>query len=88
MVESRETGLNVYRYQKPGKRGIMPAEKVAYYNRIDIGIFLLVLEICLHHEQIGFDRRLCEIPLDEEKTLTAVYTITGGKRDENGNTGA
>ena len=25
--------LSVYRYRKPGKRGIMPADKVSFYNR-------------------------------------------------------
>ena len=30
--------LSVCRYKKPGKRGIMPAKMVPFYNRIDIGI--------------------------------------------------
>ena len=42
---SEKNKLTVYRYKKPGKRGIMPADKVAYYNRIDIGIFLLFLRM-------------------------------------------
>lgn len=41
LVEAEEKRLRVYRYKKPGKRGIMPVQKVAHYNRIDIGIFLL-----------------------------------------------
>ncbi len=28
--------LSVYRYRKPGKRGIIPADKVSFYNCIDI----------------------------------------------------
>ena len=28
--------LSVYRYRKPGKRGIMPADKVSFYNRLDL----------------------------------------------------
>lgn len=75
IVEREGQALRIYRYQKPGKRGIMPADKVAYYNRIDIGIFLLFLEVCLKQRQIGFDRVLWEGPQDGEKTLTAVYTI-------------
>jgi len=39
-VTAEEKSLTVYRYKKSGKRGIMPADKVAHYNRIDIGIFL------------------------------------------------
>ena len=35
--------LLVYRYKKPGKRGIMPADKVSFYNCIDMGIFILYL---------------------------------------------
>ena len=36
-VVAEENKLTVYRYKQPGKRGIMPAAKVAYYNRIDMG---------------------------------------------------
>ena len=75
IVEGEGQELRIYRYQKPSKRGIMPADKVAYYNRIDIGIFLLFLEVCPNHQQIGFDRVLCEGPETGEKTLTAIYTI-------------
>lgn len=38
IVEHTENKLYVYRYKKPGKRGIMPADKVSFYNQIDIGI--------------------------------------------------
>ena len=75
IVESKEKELRVFRYKKPGKRGIMPADKVTYYNRIDIGIFLLFLELCLCHAQAEFDRVLYEDQQDQEKTLAAVYTI-------------
>ena len=57
-VENRAGTLIVSRYKKPGKRGIMPAAAVAYYNRIDIGIFLCFLEICMAEKGIGFERRL------------------------------
>lgn len=52
IVESGEDKLSVYRYKKPGKRGMMPVGRVTYSNRIDIGIFLLFLEVCLAHEHI------------------------------------
>ena len=78
IVESSEKKLAIYRYQKPGKRGIMPADRVTYYNRIDIGIFLLILELCMTHEKIGFDRILREDGDDGEKTLVAEYLL-GGK---------
>ena len=50
--------LTVFRYKKPGKRGIMPAAAVAFYNRIDIGIFLCILEICMAERGIAFSREL------------------------------
>lgn len=75
IVESREKELQVFRYKKPGKRGIMPADKVTYYNKIDIGIFLLILEVCLRHENIEFYRTLFEDSGEEEKILVAVYNI-------------
>lgn len=76
-VISEKNKLTVYRYKKPGKRGIMPADKVAYYNRIDIGIFLLFLELCLGHENITFERKLFsdDGDTDRENTLIAEYYI-------------
>ena len=62
----------VYRYKKPGKRGIMPADKVAYYNRIDIGIFLLFLETCLEHQGITFFRELFTDNEDDESQEVAI----------------
>ena len=75
IVEATQTGLSVYRYKKPGKRGIMPVAMVTHYNRIDIGIFLLFLELCLEHEGVGFERTLLPDTGDEEKTLIAVYQL-------------
>ena len=75
IVESSEAELKVFRYKKPGKRGIMPANKVIYNNRIDIGIFLSVLELCLEHAGISFGRTLISDTQDEEKVPIAVYAI-------------
>lgn len=75
IVESNEQELRVFRYKKPGKRGIMPADKVSFYNRIDIGIFLLILEVCLKHGGIIFERTLFEDKKEEEKNLVAIYAI-------------
>lgn len=75
IVESSKKELRVYRYKKQGKRGIMPADKVSFYNRIDIGIFLLILEVCLDHEGIAFNRTLFDDAQEEEKSKVAVYTI-------------
>jgi hypothetical protein len=54
----------------------MPADKVVYYNRIDMGIFLLFLELCLKHEGKHFVRTLFDDNDDSaEKALVAEYSI-------------
>lgn len=76
IVETKEKELKVYRYKKPGKRGIMPVDKVIYYNQIDIGIFLCFIELCLNKNDINFDRTLyVEENAESEKNLTATYKI-------------
>ena len=76
LVENKGNELQVFRYKKPRKRGIMPAAQVSYYNRIDIGIFLCFLELCLERERIGYERILYEDSGEEaEKTLTAIYKV-------------
>jgi len=76
-IENKDNALSIYRYKKPGKRGIMPIDKVMYYNRIDIGIFLFILETCLNKEGITYERELFTDTSDPEieKTLSAVYKI-------------
>lgn len=76
-VRREGTLLTVYRYKKPGKRGIMPKDKVAYYNQIDMGIYLLMLETCLKHEGINFERTIFsdDGDSDRELTKTAEYII-------------
>lgn len=78
LAENQGNTLSVYRYKKPGKRGIMPIDKVMYYNRIDIGIFLFILETCLNKQGISFDRELFEdlSNAEIEKTLIAEYKLT------------
>ncbi|MDO4556537.1 MAG: nitroreductase family protein [Lachnospiraceae bacterium] len=76
IVEHTDSILEVYRYKKPGKRGIMPADKVSYYNQIDMGIFLCFLDLCLQNEKISYEVELFkDNGLDEEKTLNAVYRL-------------
>ena len=68
--------LSVYRYRKPGKIGIMPPSKVPFYNRIDMGIFLCFLDLCLEHEGIAFGRELFSDGGEKaELTLNAVYNL-------------
>lgn len=73
---SRDIGSITSDEVKSGRRGIMPANKVTYYNRIDIGIFLCFLEICLSHDNVKFERTLYADSCDDsEKVLNAVYHI-------------
>ena len=54
----------------------MPAEKVAFYNRIDTGIFLCFLELCLNSAGYSFQRDLfADEGCEEELVLNAVYTL-------------
>ena len=75
IVENTGSDLLVYRFKKPGKRGIMPGDKVRYYNKIDMGIFLFMLETCLAHENYAYERTLFEDTSDDsiEQTLIAKY---------------
>lgn len=78
IVENTGCDLMVYRFKKPGKRGIMPADKVRYYNKIDMGIFLFMLETCLEHENYTYERTLFVDTTDDsiEQTLIAKYTYS------------
>ena len=55
IVDSSENELIVYRYRKPGKRGIMPVDMVKHYNQIDIGIFRCFVELCINKNNIKFE---------------------------------
>lgn len=73
-VENKGGELTVFRYKHPGKRGIMSAAAASYFNRIDIGIYLCILEICLSKNGIAFARELfIDNGGDTELTKVAVY---------------
>jgi len=75
-IESSPKELKVYRYRKEGKRGIMPKNMVIYYNQIDIGIFLYILELCLEKNKIKFNKEIFfENDHEAENNLTAIYKI-------------
>ena len=75
-VESNENEIKVYRYRKEGKRGIMPKDRVIYYNQIDIGIFLCFLELCLNKNNIKYEKNIyVEENHESENNLTAIYKI-------------
>jgi hypothetical protein len=75
-VEASENEIKVYRYRKEGKRGIMPKDRVIYYNQIDMGIFLCFLELCLEHDNINYNKELfTEENHENELNLTAIYHL-------------
>ena len=75
--------LSVYRYRKPGKRGVMPADKVSFYNRIDIGIFICFMDLCLRHNGVGFEKTLYSDAGDDDKelVLNAKYRLCRSRDD-------
>jgi hypothetical protein len=77
-VKHEDNILTVFRYKQLGKRGIMPTSAVAYFNRIDIGIFLCILEICMVEKEIAFSRKLYIDDADDntEYSKVAVYTVS------------
>ena len=67
-VKNADGRLSVFRYK------IMPADKVSYYNRIDLGLFLCFIEICLDCKKIKYERKLFpDDGSDNELTLNAEY---------------
>ena len=77
-VIEKNNKLEVYRYRKEGKRGIMPKKMVIYYNQIDMGIFLCFLELCLDRNNITYTRELFyEESSDYENNLLAIYNFEG-----------
>ena len=76
IVKASPNKLEVYRYSKKGKIGIIPKNMVTHYNQIDIGIFLCFLELCLNHNKLEYDRTLfIEDNSQNEINLTALYNI-------------
>ena len=74
-VKNNRNELAVFRYKAPGKRGIMPARAVKFYNRIDIGIFLCIMEICMAEKNIEAKRELFIDAEDKEYSEVARYLL-------------
>ena len=73
LVRSSPERIDVYRVL--GSRGIMPVLKVPFYNRIDTGIFLLFMELCLQRDKVVFERELLSDSEHGKENLVARYTI-------------
>lgn len=76
-VESRDNLLKVYRYNDQRRKGIMSVNKAMYFNKIDIGIFMYFLELCLEDKKLPFERALFDDTDDKTavKTLIAEYRL-------------
>ena len=76
LVKANADIIEVYRYRKKGRVGIMPKDQVDYYNRIDIGIFLLFIEVVLQEREIIFERKLFDdTDIEKELILSATYYL-------------
>ena len=75
-VEQSGNRLTVYRRKKP-TISMMNAAAAAYFNRIDMGIFLCFLELCMAEKNVAFTRELFVDDGDGKTELSkvAVYTI-------------
>ena len=75
IVKASPNKLEVYRYSKKGKIGIIPKNMVTHYNQIDIGIFLCFLELCLNHNKLNMIEHFIDDNSQNEINLTALYNI-------------
>ncbi len=62
--------LKIYRTTQV--KSIMPKEKVPFYNSIDMGIFLFILELALSHNNFSFQRILS--PENNDSNLISIAT--------------
>ncbi len=78
-VERQGNALQICRYLKPGKVGLMTPKIARYFNRIDMGIYLCILELCLKQENM--DHTLLLHPdngTEAEMTLAATIVLRQG----------
>ncbi|HHW94878.1 MAG TPA: nitroreductase [Mogibacterium sp.] len=77
-VRNDGNSITVFRYRQSGIQRMLPAAVIAkYFNRIDIGIYLCILEICMAEKKIEFTREL-HIDTGDDKTeysKVAVYKL-------------
>ena len=67
--------LEVYRFKKEGKRGIMPEGRVIYQNLIDIGIFFCFTLIVLDHFNIPYKYKVLPDSEDNKDELSLDFEI-------------
>ena len=77
LVKANDKQLEVYRYHDFSKRGIMPKDKVNFYNQIDIGIFICFLDLVLDNKRINYKKEIFveenhEAPLNKITTYKMI----------------
>lgn len=75
MVENADGAISVTRYRKQSRIGIMTPKVAFYFNRIDMGIFLCILEICMAEKKLCTERELYPDDTDREYSLVAKYIL-------------
>jgi len=75
IVKNENGELNVTRYKKQARVGLMSPKTAFYFNRIDIGIFLCILEICMAEKNIPVNRTLFPDETDNEYSPVAKYLL-------------
>lgn len=73
LVDASQGVLRVFRNKKVIT--IIPKSRLAFYNTIDLGIFLCFLEVALLHNEYSFNRELFLKDEDSKKLLVAEYKI-------------
>lgn len=82
LTENADGVLTVRRVKRPG---LLRARLYSYFNRIDIGIYLCFLEICLEKKGIRFDRTLfSDDGGGREETKIAEYRLDAVPGADNG----
>lgn len=76
LVDVLPNELTVYRYRRENEKCALPVD-ISYFNKIDIGIFILFLELALEHSNIKYKRNLFIDNYKEEKdkNLIVKYEI-------------
>lgn len=76
-VKNDGGSLTVTRYRKQSRIGLMSPRMAFYFNRIDIGIFLCILEICMAEKNTTAERELYTDETDREYSPVAKYVLNG-----------
>ena len=75
-VECHGSTLDIFREKTPKHHGIFPVAALRYFNQIDLGIFLCILELCLQNADIPFRRTLYPETENGNLLLNARYELT------------